>query len=155
GTTRDLLLAHQQKGTNCPTCHQYMDSIGAGFGNFDATGAYQTTDANGQMPAASFPPIDASGNVKAMESGGLDTTFTNVTDLVGKLASATQVRQCFTMEELRYTLGRVESPNDACSAQQVYGAFSSGNFNLQGLLVAIVGSDTFRYRSVQNAASAC
>ncbi len=153
GTTRELLLAHQQKGTICPSCHQYMDSIGAGFGNFDATGGYQTTDANGLQ--GTFPPIDASGSIAAMDPGGFATTYTNVTDLVTQLAGATQVRECFALQELRYALGRLETVDDACSAQQIYAAFSSGKFNMQGLLIAIVGSDAFRYRSLNNPTSTC
>lgn len=159
-TTRALLLAHQQKGTTCPTCHQYMDSIGIGFGNFDATGAYQTTDANG-FATGGFPPIDSSGTVKATvaplapDPGGLQTTFTNVGDLVTQLAAAGQVKQCFALQELRYALGRIETPNDACSAQQIYAAFSSNNFNVQQLVFAVVTSDAFRYRSVEAAGSEC
>jgi Protein of unknown function (DUF1588)/Protein of unknown function (DUF1592)/Protein of unknown function (DUF1585)/Protein of unknown function (DUF1595)/Protein of unknown function (DUF1587) len=160
GTTRDLLLAHQQKGTVCPTCHQYMDGIGAAFGNFDATGAYQATDANGQTdgpakPASAFPAIDSSGSIQPMSQGELQTTFKNVTDLVTQLAAAKEVQQCFTLQELRYALGRIESPADVCSAQQAYGTFSANNLNVQGLLFAIVQSDAFRYRSVEMPGSAC
>lgn len=160
GTTRDLLLAHQQKGTACPGCHQYMDGIGAAFGNFDATGAYQATDANGQTdgpnrPASAFPAIDSSGSIQPMSQGELQTTFKNVTDLVTQLAAAKQVQQCFTLQELRYALGRIETPADTCSAQQAYGAFSSNSLNIQELLFAIVQSDAFRYRSVEMPGSAC
>jgi Protein of unknown function (DUF1592)/Protein of unknown function (DUF1588)/Protein of unknown function (DUF1585)/Protein of unknown function (DUF1595)/Protein of unknown function (DUF1587) len=158
GTTRDLLLAHQQKGTACPGCHQYMDTIGVGFGNFDATGVYQANDANGlPAPAGGFPAIDASGTIKAFpgDPGGLQTTYTNVNDLVTQLAAATQVNQCFALQELRYATSRVETPSDACSAQQIYAAFSSNNFNVQQLVLAIVTSDAFRYRSVMAAGSEC
>jgi hypothetical protein len=156
GTTRDLLLEHQQKGTTCPTCHQYMDTIGVGFGNFDATGLYQSTDANGFM--GTFPPIDASGTIAAdtlTDTNGFSATFSNATDMVTKLAGATQVRQCFTLQELRYALSRIETPSDACSAEQIYGAFTSANQNVQALIFAIVQSDAFRYRSVQTALSEC
>jgi Protein of unknown function (DUF1592)/Protein of unknown function (DUF1588)/Protein of unknown function (DUF1595)/Protein of unknown function (DUF1585)/Protein of unknown function (DUF1587) len=160
-TTRDLLLSHQQKGTVCPSCHQYMDSIGVGFGHFDATGWYQPTDANGFIgngaPSASFPAVDASGSITAMPSDpqGLQATYTDANDLTTHLGNATQVRQCFALQEMRYAIGRVETADDACSAQQIYAGFSSSQFNVQQLLLAIIGSDVFRYRSVETVGSSC
>jgi hypothetical protein len=155
GTTRSLFEAHE-KIPGCVTCHQFMDPIGLGFGNFDATGAYQTTDANGFMPASQFPPIDASGQVLPMGAGQqLMTTFNGAADLATQLAAATEVKQCFALQEFRYALGRLESAADACSLAAAYGAFTSGQLNIQQLLVAITVSDAFRYRSVVTPGETC
>jgi hypothetical protein len=160
GTTRSTLEAHFNTQP-CVSCHQYMDPIGLGFGHFDATGAYQSRDINGftdpkyTPPPGGWPAIDASGQVVAMNSGELSATFDGAVDLVTQLSAATQTRQCFALQEFRYALSRVETASDACSAQQIYGAFSSGNFNIQQLLIAIVRSDAFRNRSVETAGSAC
>jgi hypothetical protein len=163
GTTRDLLLGHMQKGSNCPACHKLMDPIGVGFGNFDAVGQYQADDLNGFMngPGAQTT-IDSSGTIYQAAPGEMGVpldntaaTFMNVTDLTTQLSQAAQVRQCFALNELRYALGRIETPNDACSAQQIYAAFSSSNFNIQQVLLAITQSNAFRYRSVESAGSAC
>ncbi len=163
GTTRDLLLSHMQKGSNCPACHKLMDPIGVGFGNFDAVGQYQADDLNGfaNGPGAQTP-IDSSGTIYQAAPGEMGvpldssaTTYMNVADLTTQLSQAPQVRQCFALNELRYALGRIETLNDACSAQQIYAAFSSTNFNIQQVLLAITQSDAFRYRSVESAGSAC
>jgi hypothetical protein len=130
--------------TFCFGCHQYLDPIGFGFGHFDATGAYQATDANG-FPGT-FPPIDATGQVIAKSPGEFATTFNGATDLVTQLAAAAEVQQCFVIQELRYALSRIETTNDA---------FSSSQLNIQKLLVALTGSDAFRYRSVEVAGGAC
>ena len=76
-------------------------------------------------------------------------------DLATKLAGAAQVQQCFALQELRYALEPHREKSDACSAQQIFESFSSSRLNIQKLLVAIVRSDAFRYRSVLNAGSAC
>ena len=168
-TTRDLLLSHMQKGTSCPGCHKLMDPIGVAFGNFDATGQYQSTDANGNVnpdggapQASAFPAIDSSGTIYQSGAGEIGValnstapTFMNVTDLTTQLSTAAQVRQCFALDQFRYALSRLETMDDACSAQQIYAAFSSNNFNIQQLLLAITQSDAFRYRSVEAAGSAC
>jgi hypothetical protein len=152
GTTRAVFTAHETV-PGCVSCHQFMDPVGFAFGHFDATGAFQATDANGF--SGTFPPIDATGQVMAKAPGELAVTFDGATDLVTKLANAAQVQECFAIQELRYALGRVETTADACSAQQAFDAFSGSKFNVQRLLVALVGTDAFRYRAQQMPGSAC
>ena len=110
GTTRSLLEAHFNKQP-CVSCHEDMDPIGLGFGFFDATGAYQPDDANGVQspPDGGFPALDVTGQVIAMATGELATTFDGATDLATKLAGARQAQECFALQELRYALSRVES----------------------------------------------
>jgi hypothetical protein len=153
GTTRDLFAAHETT-PGCVACHQYMDPIGFGFMNYDASGTWQTTDANG-LTTGTFPPIDASGQINMMNPGELQASFTDVNDLTTQLAGATQTRQCFSLQQFRYALSRMESMDDACSLQQIYSAFTGGAFNIQKLFLAVVASDAFRYRSTVNAGSAC
>jgi hypothetical protein len=102
-----------------------------------------------------FPPIDATGQINPMGTGELSATFNGAVDLVTQLAASTQVRECFALQELRYALSRIESPDDACAAQQIYKAFTASSLNIQSLMVALVGSDAFLYRSVETAGSSC
>jgi hypothetical protein len=157
GTTRSVLEAHFNKQP-CLECHQYMDPIGLGFGFFDATGAYQPNDANGlgmHAPPGGFPAIDATGQIVAMTYGELSASFDGAIDLVTQLAAATQTKQCFALQELRYALSRIESAADACSAEGIYQAFTRGGLGIEPLLVAVTGSDAFRYRSAGAAGEAC
>jgi hypothetical protein len=91
--------------------------------------------------------------------GELDRTFDGATDpttgLVAVLAGSTQAKECFALQEFRYALGRIESTSDACSVQQFYKAFTGSNLNIQKLLLAIVATDAFRYRSADPAGDAC
>jgi hypothetical protein len=159
-TTRSQFEEHSTNPL-CASCHDFMDPIGYGFGNFDATGAYQSTDANGEPDAGGYPPIDASGTVQAaaspLQPSSTETTLqvNGAVDLATKLAGTTDAAECFALEEFRYALGRVEVAADACSVQQVYQSFTSNNQNLQSVLIAIVRSDSFRYRNVETAGSEC
>jgi hypothetical protein len=152
-TTRDAFAAHL-RGSACATCHDFMDPIGFGFGHFDATGAFQDTDKNGQT-AGNFAAIDASGQINPMVSGDLSAKFDGAFDLVRQLAGSTQFQECFALEQFRYAFGRIESRADACSAQQAFRDFASNGLNIQKLLIAIVRSDAFRYRAGMTAGSAC
>src|SRR6185312_9152227 len=102
-----------------------------------------------------FPAIDATGQILATSAHGVSGSFDGATELATQLAGATQTRQCFALQELRYALSRVESRDDACSAQALYAAFSSGKFGLKDLLVAMTGTDAFRYRSTPPAGGSC
>jgi len=146
-TTRDQYQQHFGNNATCNSCHQWMDLIGFGFDNFDATGKWITQE-NGTN-------VDSSGSFVPMGSGDMSGTFQNAADMIGQLANATQVKQCFALQQTRYALGRVESDADACSLQQVFQAFSTGQFNLKQLLVAIASSDSFRNRTAVTAGSAC
>jgi hypothetical protein len=162
GTTRSLLQAHAQTdGTTgavfCYGCHKYMDFIAFGMGHYDATGAYQAFDQNG---AATGPTLDVTGNIFPDGTNELSAAINGATDPVNgvpaQIANSTQGKQCFALQEFRYSLGRVESATDACSLQQIYSAFTGSSLNLQKLMIAIVGSDAFRYRSANDlTASTC
>jgi Protein of unknown function (DUF1592)/Protein of unknown function (DUF1588)/Protein of unknown function (DUF1585)/Protein of unknown function (DUF1595)/Protein of unknown function (DUF1587) len=167
-SVKDQYAEHTTPGSVCANCHNLMDPIGDGFGNYDATGTYQTTEVDGRAASAGpFPPIDPTGAVNTydtisptgailqVDSSEFQTTFTGPVDLATQLSSATQVRQCFTLQQFRYALSRIESADDACSLQSVYSAFSSSNFTIQQVLLAIVQSDAFRFRTVVTPGSAC
>ncbi len=43
-TTRQQYMQHFGVNQLCSSCHQYMDYVGFGFDNYDATGAYITAE---------------------------------------------------------------------------------------------------------------
>jgi hypothetical protein len=147
GTTRQVFEAHATGG--CFTaCHQYMDEIGYSLGHYDATGAYQTLDENG---LSTGPALDVTGQIYPKQTGELNAALNGVTGTTGltsTLASAPQVQECFALQEFRYSLGRLETADDSCSIQQFYSAFTGSSLNIQKLILAIVASDAFLYRSV-------
>jgi hypothetical protein len=152
-TTRQQYMQHFGKDVVCGGCHQYMDLVGFAFDNYDATGSYITTE-GGSSPT-NGTAIDSSGMFVAMSASGLTGSFTGVADMTAQLAASAQARECFALQQMRYAVGRVESAADACSAQQIYRAFQTGTFNIKKLLVAITGSDSFRYRTPVIAGAAC
>jgi hypothetical protein len=165
-TVKDQYASHRIPGSVCANCHNLIDTIGDGFGVYDATGMYQSTEVD-QRTGGPFPTIDPSGQVATYQvidpsgtviqtaTGELTTTFTGPTDLATQLANSTQARQCFALQQIRYALSRVETQADACSAQQVYQAFASNNFSLNQVLLAVVQSDAFLYRTAVTSGSAC
>lgn len=149
GTTRAAYLAHVAPNDSCNMCHQYMDWLGFGFDQYDATGAFQNME-NGTT-------VDSSGKFIPYPNNAADMsgTFTATSDMITQLSTSEQVMECFALQQMRYALLRSETTADACSAQQIYQAFKTGGYNLKQLIVAIVSSDAFMYRTAVNAGSNC
>src|SRR5262249_7864314 len=108
-STRERFAQHEADPT-CANCHPLMDPIGLGFENYDPIGAYRTMDGLG--------PVDATGNVIGA-GPDLAGSFNGAIDLANKLAASQEVSNCFAQQWFRFSLGRMESTNDACSIQGI------------------------------------
>jgi hypothetical protein len=130
------VLEAMTAGTPCSGCHQLLNPLGFGLGNFDAIGQYSTTD------EAGFP-VDASGTLL----GG--ASFDTPGELAAVLAEDPKVRACLTKQWFRFGFGHAESEADTNSLQTAYAAFEGAAFDLRELLVAFVTTNSFLYRSVE------
>jgi hypothetical protein len=135
-TTRQRFEQHRADPT-CAGCHQLLDPIGVGFENYDAIGRYRMTENN--------LPIDAHGELVGTASGA----FTGAVELAQRLSTSPEVRDCLGKQWFRFSLGRSEGAEDACSLARVKEEFAASDFNVKKLLLALVTSDSFRYRKVE------
>jgi hypothetical protein len=133
-TTRQRFAQHDAD-PNCATCHQLMDPIGLGFEAFDGIGAFRTMDGTGA--------VDATGNIVAA-GPGLDGTFDGAVELAKRLGDSEIVSNCMVNQWFRYSMGRMETTNDACSIQGIREAFTAANGNIRELLARVALSPAFR-----------
>jgi len=144
-TTRDL-FADAVVPSPCQECHAIFDPPGFAFENYDAVGAYRTTD-NGS-------PVDATGSFitpggcKAGDPCGTTITFKNAVDLSTQLAALPEAQWCAERQWYRYAAGRLESIAEAGSLQVAYqaGARTPG-FSLRESMAALLSSVAFSYRT--------
>jgi hypothetical protein len=137
-TTRQRFEQHRADPT-CAGCHQLLDPIGVGFENYDAIGRYRG-DENGL-------PIDANGEL--VSAGTASGAFSGAVELAKKLATSPEVRSCVQKQWFRFSLGRFEGPEDACTLQGLAADFEASDFDVKTLLLSLVTSDAFRYRKVE------
>jgi hypothetical protein len=133
-STRQRFAQHESD-PNCATCHLQMDPIGLGLEHYDPIGAYRDRDGLG--------PVDATGMI-AGAGPDLDGSFNGAIELANKLAGSTEVQSCVANQWFRFSLGRMESTNDACSIQGLHDSFRTSGGNVRDLLVRIVLSPSFR-----------
>ncbi len=134
-SAQDQLNAHL-KDPVCASCHKNLDPLGKGFARFDAIGAYHETDATGA-------PISQAGVLAGFDSPNFDGPI----ELASRLRQAPEVPACMVKQLFRYTFGRSEVEVDQCTLDALDKSFDGSKHSFEKLLVAVVGSDAFRYRS--------
>jgi uncharacterized protein DUF1592/uncharacterized protein DUF1588/uncharacterized protein DUF1595/uncharacterized protein DUF1585/uncharacterized protein DUF1587 len=132
-STRERFAQHQAD-PQCSSCHVLMDPIGLGFETFDGIGAFRTMDGLGA--------VDATGSI--VNGGDLDGAFNGPIELSRKLSESQAVSNCMVNQWFRYSLGRMETTNDACSIQGVREAFRASGGNIREMLARIALSPSFR-----------
>lgn len=136
-TTRERFRVHTEKA-ECSGCHVLIDGIGFGFEAYDQHGRFRSTE-NGL-------PVDVSGEVLGTADPELEGVFQGTAALSARLAGSRRVRDCIATNWYRYAFGRMETPQDTCSLDDVKARFDRSGGNLEELMVAITQSVAFRFR---------
>lgn len=128
---RERLEQHRADPT-CAGCHDLLEPLGFGLSRYDAIGALQTVDAQGQ-------PISAEGSF----DGGAPE-FDGAAQLQAALHDDPDVSACVVRQVHRYAFGRAETPDDACTLDGLRVELEGSGRSFEALLVALVRSDAFR-----------
>jgi hypothetical protein len=136
-SARERSLAHRVMPA-CATCHELFDPIGFAFENYDAIGRYRAQEAGGQ-------PIDTAIQVTGTRE--LDGPVASAVELLHKIATAGEVRDCIARQWMRFALGRLESDDDAASLAEARRALRDSG-RIPDLVAALARSDSFRYQRV-------
>jgi hypothetical protein len=131
-------LAQHRADPSCAGCHTLLDPLGEPFENIDAVGRVRSVDEAGR-------PIVTTGSI-AGASDALNGPVSDGADLMRKLASADEVRQCVVTQAFRFSHGREEEPADLCSRQRTLQAFKDANWNVKELFVALTQTDDFLHK---------
>ncbi|MCE9568153.1 MAG: DUF1588 domain-containing protein [Planctomycetes bacterium] len=159
-TFRDRLTV--TRDAKCWKCHQRMDELGLPFENFDHYGRFRTTETvldpdatakNIDKKGKLLGPVTREGELKTTgrvaDSGDpkLDGEVRDPRELVLKLAASERVRQVFIRHAFRYYLGRNENLSDARTLQDADRVYVESGGSFKALVVSLLTSDSFLYRS--------
>jgi hypothetical protein len=138
-TTREQFKEHTAKA-QCASCHRLIDPIGFGFSNYDSMGRYRT-EQNGRT-------VNNKGTLADTREPSIQGPFEGAVELADRVKRSDQVRDCLTSRWFQYALGRRATKTELCSLSHVQKAFEKADGDFQQMLVALAGSDAFRYRHV-------
>lgn len=140
-------LRHRMRVTQeqyCWQCHKLMNDVGLPFENFDHFGRLRTTEKG--------KPVDASGAIDLTGDKRIDgTKTTDAIDFVHKLAKSERVEQVFIRHAFRYFAGRNENLGDGPSLRAAHEVYRKSGGSFKELIVALLSSESFLYRTPDNA----
>lgn len=119
---------------NCQGCHVKMDPIGFGFSSFDGGGRW-------------LDDQDTAGEITSSASAA--GTFVGPRELGERLAAAPETRACIERHFLRYTLGKTETPDEACSMAEVTTSLAAEHTSLIDLFAAATTVPAFTQRAAE------
>jgi hypothetical protein len=105
--------------------------------NYDAIGAWQTTDKLGNAP------IDATATVNF--GGGVKKEIHNAQELMTELANIKKGQQMYAQSWVSFAYGRDPNPQDQCVADTISTNLGAGG-PLLNVLADLTQADSFRSR---------
>jgi hypothetical protein len=134
-------IGTEQNGVEpCVGCHRLMNPLGFPFETYNHAGFVRTSD-HGHPP-------DGSTVIDNLPDPALNRAFMNAIDFTQAIANSTYAKRCFIRQAFRYFAGRDETMADACTLAAMENALNTGTFI--DMLVALVTSDTFLYRPIDD-----
>jgi hypothetical protein len=139
-TVRQQLEQHRAD-PSCASCHKRLDPLGFGLENFDAIGAWRSTE--GSLP------IDASGTLPDGRS------FTGPKELRAILASEKEAfARAITGKLMTYALGRGLERSDRRAVKGIAQRVGAEGYRFSSLVLQIVNSQAFQMRRAEPKAPA-
>ncbi len=126
-------LERHRADPNCAVCHDRMDPIGFGLENYNAIGAWRTTDGN--------LPIDASGE---LPGGRRFDSPAGLRDVL--YARRDQFSRNLIEKVLTYALGRGLESYDEPVVEEIRNGLARNGYRFSSLVLGIVESMPFQMR---------
>ena len=134
-------LATATAAVECRRCHRKMDPLGLPFEQYDHYGRFRSREAD--------RPVDVSGTIAFVEDETLAADVSGPLEMLHRLAKSTHVEQVFVRYAFRYFMGRNETIGDAKTLQDAHQSYREQGGNFRALVVSLLSSDSFLYRSVR------
>ncbi|MFI4849347.1 MAG: DUF1588 domain-containing protein [Gimesia chilikensis] len=128
----------------CWTCHKKMDPLGLPFEMYNHAGLYRETELE--------KPVDTTGAIIDSGDPKLDGEVANAIELIEKIAESERAEQVFVRHAFRFWMGRNETLNDAPVLQAAHRAYKDNGGSMNALIVSLLTSDAFLYRTRNDAA---
>jgi hypothetical protein len=124
--------------TGCDVCHnQFINPPGFTLENFDAIGAWQTTDQRGG-------PIDSVATVTFGKDNMKE--ITSPAALMEEIGKGPAARRIYAEKWVSFATGRLPNGNDACTVNDLNTKLA-GDYTVLQLLADLTQADSFRLRT--------
>jgi hypothetical protein len=126
----------------CAHCHMpFVNPPGFALENYDAIGAWQTTDRLGD-------PINSAATVTFSEDNVKDITTPR--QLMEEIGKGPQAKRIYAEKWVSFAYGRAPNSNDACIVEDLNGKLAQDGYTVLNLLADLTQADSFRLRTRAN-----
>ena len=151
------------RAAECWKCHNKMDELGLPFEDLDHYAMFRRSETVLDLEATAQAiekskatnqkiyreaPLDTTGTIAYSGDPALDGPVRDAPEMLRRLAESDRVRQIFIRHVFRYFLGRNETPGDAVSLQEAEKAYLDNGGSFKALIVSLLSSESFLYRTV-------
>jgi hypothetical protein len=130
---------HVTREEACYKCHSKMNPLGLPFETYDHYGRFRFDEQD--------KPVDATSKIVNSGVAAVDGEVKGPFELIERLANSTHCEQVFVRYVFRFFLGRNETLGDARSLQDAHQAYRQSQGSMKELVISLVSSDSFIYRS--------
>lgn len=137
-TLRQVIESAIESQDACKACHKIIDGFGFLFDNYDAIGMYRTKERELDLNTTATIPdmFDVKGE------------YPSAREFSEAVAKSEQAAQCMVQHLYEYVTARPPVEEDGCHIAPLTDGFLANGTDMQKLLVDIIKSPAFRYRSV-------
>jgi hypothetical protein len=143
----------------CWKCHYRMDDLGTPFEHVNHYGFVRATEPVVDLEAMKSvkdkktkiyrdAPLDTTGFILHSGDPMLDGPVKDAPEMLRRLAKSDRVRQVFIRHAFRFFLGRNETPGDAPTLQEADRAYVESGGSFKALIVSLLSSESFLYRTM-------
>ena len=136
-TLRERLRVTQAE--ECYKCHSKMNPLGLPFEQFDHFGRFRFLELD--------KPVDVTSKIVNSGVPEIDGEIRSPFELIERLANSTHCEQVFVRYVFRFFMGRNETLGDAKSLQDAHKAYADNDGSMNALVLSLLSSDSFMYRS--------
>ena len=116
-----------------------MDPLGLPFEMYNHAGLYREFELG--------KPVDTTGEIIDSGDPALDGEVADAIEMIRKIVESERAEQVFVRHAFRFWMGRNETLNDAAVLQESYRAYKESGGSMKALIVALLTSDAFLYRT--------
>ena len=131
---------HVTRAESCYKCHSKMNPLGLPFELYDHYGRFRFNELE--------QPVDTTSKIVNTGIPGVDGDIKSPFELIKRLATSTHCEQVFVRYVFRFFMGRNETLGDAKTLQEAHKAYTDNNGSMKALVVSLLSSDSFIYRTM-------
>ena len=131
---------HVTRAESCYKCHSKLNRLGLPFELYDHYGRFRFNELE--------KPVDTTSKIVNTGIPGVDGDIKSPFELIKRLATSTHCEQVFVRYVFRFFMGRNETLGDAKTLQEAHKAYTDNNGSMKALVVSLLSSDSFIYRTM-------